>query len=183
MGILIVGNSCVGTYCRKYKIVGVSFQRAVIEDETLFNGKLVYLLEFEVEGCDKELTFMRPALEPCVFGCANIVKRISVTDSHNNEIRFIHEGKKAHDIDMQFLDKDDIVMFPVVAGKDFPDLVKDINQNRNDGERFRISDTRYYLIDDKKVLPKCMKIYLDDKVIDCTVNNDNPVRIRNIVKE
>jgi hypothetical protein len=84
---------------------------------------------------------------------------------------------------MQFLDKDDIVMFPVVAGKDFPDLVKDINQNRNDGERFRISDTRYYLIDDKQVLPKYMKIYLDDKVIDCTVNNDNPVRIRNIVKE
>ena len=27
-----------------------------------------------------------------------------------------------------------------------------------------------------------MKIYLDDKVIDCTVNNDNPVRIKNMVK-
>ena len=183
MGIFFVGYLCIGTHSRKYKITGASFQRTIIEDDTLFKDKLVYLMEFNVEYCDKELTFMSPALEPGVFGCANIVKRISVTDSHNNEIRFIHEGKKAHDIDMQFLDKDDIVMFPVVAGKDFPDLVKDINQNRNDGERFRISDTRYYLIDDKKVLPKCMKIYLDDKVIDCTVNNDNPVRIRNIVKE
>ena len=65
------------------------------------------------------------------------------------------------------------------AGKEFKDLVKDINQNRDDGERFTIFGTRYFLIDDKNVLPKCMKIYLEDKIIDCTVNN-NPKIIRNI---
>lgn len=171
MGIFFIGYLCIGTYCRKYKITGASFQRAIIEDDTLFKDKLVYLLEFEVEGCDKELTFLSPALEPCVFGCADSVKRISVTDSNNNEIKFIHEVKRTSDVDKEFC---------LDAGKEFKDLVKDINQNRDDGERFTIFGTRYFLIDDKKQLPKSMKIYLEDKVIDCTVNNDNPIRIRNM---
>ena len=182
MGIFFVGYLCIGTHYRKYKITGASFQRTIIEDDTLFKDKLVYLMEFNVEYCDKELTFMSPALEPGVFGCADIVKRISVTDSRNNEIKFVHEGKSTYDVDIRFTDKDIFVAYRIVAGKEFKDIVKYINQNSDDEERFRISDTRYYLIDDKKVLPKCMKIYLDDKVIDCTVNNDNPVRIKNMVK-
>ena len=152
MGIFFVGYLCIGTHSRKYKITGASFQRTIIEDDTLFKDKLVYLMEFNVEYCDKELTFMSPAL------------------------------KSTYDVDIRFTDTDIFVAYRIVAGKEFKDIVKYINQNSDDEERFRIFDTRYYLIDDKKVLPKCMKIYLDDKVIDCTVNNDNPVRIKNIVK-
>ena len=62
MGIFFVGYLCIGTHYRKYKITGASFQKAVIEDDTLFKDKLVYLMEFNVEYCDKELTFMSPAL-------------------------------------------------------------------------------------------------------------------------
>ena len=88
MGIFFIGYLCIGTYCRKYKITGASFQRTIIEDDTLFKDKLVYLMEFNVEYCDKELTFMSPALQPGLYGCADIVKRISVTDVKDDEISF-----------------------------------------------------------------------------------------------
>ena len=46
MGIFFVGYLCIGTHYRKYKITGASFQRTIIEDDTLFKDKLVYLMEF-----------------------------------------------------------------------------------------------------------------------------------------
>lgn len=182
MSILFIGHLCIGTYCRKYKIIGASFQRAIIEDDTLFKDKLVYLLDFDYKFCDKKLTFLSPALEPGVFGCTDIVKLISVTDSNNNEIKFTHEGQKIYDINVQSDDKDRFITYPMISGKNFSDLVKDINQNIDDGKRFNISTTRYYLINEGKTLPKYMKIYLDDKVIDCSVNN-NPIMIRNVVNK
>lgn len=181
MSIFIVGYLCIGTYSRKYEITGASFQRAIIEDDTLFNDKLIYLLDFEVDGCDEELTLNRCVLPPFLYGCADIVKRISVTDSNNKEIQFIYEGKKTYNVDIEFRNNDRLVAYPLDAGKEFKNLVKDINLNSDEKGRFYIHDTRYYLIDDKNVLPKHMKIYLDKKVIDCTVNN-NPVIIRNMIE-
>ena len=58
----------IGTYPRKYRIIGATFQRVIVEDDTLFKGKLVYLLRFNTEWCDKELTFMSPAVKPGLDG-------------------------------------------------------------------------------------------------------------------
>ena len=182
MGIFFVGYLCIGTHYRKYKITGTSFQRTIIEDDTLFKDKLIYLLNFNYEYCDKELTFMSPALQPGLYGCTDIVKCISVTDVKDNEISFVPDQKGEYDVEIQKDNESSFCSSGIIAGKDFKDIVKAINQEGDYDESFYIHETLYYLIDDKKTLPKSMKIYLDDKVIDCTVNNDNPVRIKNMVK-
>ncbi len=182
MSIFFIGYICIGTHPRKYKIIGATFQRVIIEDDTLFKDNLIYLLDFNYKFCDKELTFMSPALQPGLYGCTDIVKRISVTDVKDNEVSFVPDQKGKYDIDMQEDNESSFYTSGIIAGKDFKDIVKAVNQDGDYDEWFYIHETLYYLIDDKKTLPKSMKIYLDDKVIECTVNN-NPIRIRNIVKE
>lgn len=176
---LIFISLFVGSHSRRYKLTGASLQRVIIEDDTIFNDKTVYLLEFNVKFCDNEWTFMSPALEPGVFGCVDSVIRISVIDSCNNEIYFSHEPKRYYRMDMlkgQFL-----LPYEMSLGKPFHDLVNDINKNRDNGKKFYILEPRCYLVNDKNSLPKCMKIYLENKVIDCSVNN-SPQSIRNIVE-
>ena len=180
VGILTFLYMAIGKRYLRYRITGASFQRVIVEDDTLFKGKHVYLLRFNTKLCDKELTFMSPALEPGLYGCADTVKCISVTDFRGSEIVFAQEQKRFFYIDMQVVDHDTLKFdyTHMISGKPFPELVKDINQDEDDGVTFYMRYSRYYyLIDEKDALPKRMKVYLGDRVLDGVVNN-NPIIIR-----
>lgn len=175
--VIIIGlviNFMFDTQYTNFQIVGVKLERVTIIDSSIPKGNY-YLLKPEIRSCNGKRVFMGGSLEPGIYGCAEKIEDIVITDSLGNSIENHFSGFEKMRPDTTYVSlinannsSDD---FFIKSNSNLKDLIQKINAKEREETGIRIDLYRLFYLKSGYALPKNIKIIYPTHVIDGTVDN------------
>lgn len=143
-----------------YIIKSISFKQVLVSD-SLKNNKKYYILNFDVEFCNRVSTWGISSISPGLKGVLHPVDSIRIYDINNRDI--------THNMRGYGLDSGQYII--INGAKDFvyspislENLTKEINNKELSTLGLKITDGRLFE-SDTIIIPKCIKLYYSDSII------------------
>lgn len=143
-----------------YIIKSISFKQVLVSD-SLKTDKKYYILNFDVEFCNRVYTWEISSVSPGLKGVLHPVDSIRIYDINNRDIT---NSMRGYGLDYgQY--------FMINGAKDFvyspislENLTKEINNKELSTLGLKITDGRLFE-SDTIIIPKCIKLYYSDSII------------------
>ena len=150
--VIIIGlviNFMFDTQYTNFQIVGVKLERVTIIDSSIPKGNY-YLLKPEIRSCNGKRVFMGGSLEPGIYGCAEKIEDIVITDSLGNSIENHFTGFEEMRPDTTYVSlinannsSDD---FFIKSNSNLKDLIQKINAKEREETGIRIDLYRLFYL-------------------------------------
>ena len=153
----------IGRHSYNYKIVGLSLQRVIVQGQTFNSPNALYLLNFDVEFCNTTTTFWQAPLGPGLEGSIDSIKHITIYDSIGNDITKFFSNKemwkKRIEVHEFSNDNHSYLSYAIFDGVSIRNIIHNINANNDSGEKFTITNSQYYFIDEREGIPNRIMLY------------------------